>query len=91
MPGPNEVLPCGTESARRRHAAHGQTCRTCDRHAPNDTSLGRLLADNHRFAVRLAEVDAAFTALLQVPVIRHEAVDRAHRRLFPTSRKEAAA
>nr|MDT0658061.1 hypothetical protein [Micromonospora sp. DSM 115978] len=28
-PGPNDVLPCGTESARMRHLAHGQTCRRC--------------------------------------------------------------
>ncbi|MFG1846724.1 hypothetical protein [Micromonospora carbonacea] len=27
---PNAVLPCGTDSARRRHAAHGQTCPVCD-------------------------------------------------------------
>jgi hypothetical protein len=30
MPGPNELLPCGTDSARRRHAAHGQLCLTCE-------------------------------------------------------------
>lgn len=27
--GPNALLPCGTESARRRHLAHGQTCAEC--------------------------------------------------------------
>ncbi|MDG4796186.1 hypothetical protein [Micromonospora sp. WMMD1082] len=27
--GPNSVLPCGTDSARRRHLAHGQECGVC--------------------------------------------------------------
>lgn len=35
---PNEVLPCGTDSARRRHAAHGQECRVCESTAPADRS-----------------------------------------------------
>ncbi|MEV1315330.1 hypothetical protein AB0J14_04515 [Micromonospora arborensis] len=122
-PGPNDLLPCPSESARRRHAAHGRTCRTCDTTpAPRDGELSayahrmqrrvmgvessnaklrrqladvadwvRLLNDNQTMAAQLAEVEQVFTALLQVPVIRHEAVDRAHRRLFPTSRQEAAA
>lgn len=28
-PAPNEVMPCGTPSAKRRHAALGQTCLMC--------------------------------------------------------------
>lgn len=28
-PGPNDVLPCGTDSARRRHLAHGRDCTVC--------------------------------------------------------------
>ncbi|MCG5464185.1 helix-turn-helix domain-containing protein [Micromonospora sp. MED01] len=31
---PNEVLPCGTASARRRHVALGQECRVCESTAP---------------------------------------------------------
>lgn len=31
---PNEVLPCGTPSARRRHAALGQECRVCEPTTP---------------------------------------------------------
>lgn len=27
--GPNDVVPCPSRSARRRHQAHGQTCRVC--------------------------------------------------------------
>lgn len=30
MLSPNALLPCGTDSARRRHAAHGQPCAVCD-------------------------------------------------------------
>jgi hypothetical protein len=29
-PGPNDLLPCATDGARRRHAAHGETCLTCE-------------------------------------------------------------
>lgn len=122
-PGANDLLPCGTDSARRRHAAHGLTCRTCDTTpAPRDGELSayahrmqrrvmgvessnaklrrqiaeladwaRLLNDNHTMAARLTDVEQVLTALLQTPTIRHEAVDRAHRRIFPTSRQEAAA
>lgn len=28
-PGPNDVLPCGTTSAARRHLAHAEACPTC--------------------------------------------------------------
>ncbi len=28
-PDPNAVLPCGTDSARRRHLAHGEDCTPC--------------------------------------------------------------
>ncbi len=28
-PGPNDVLPCKTESARYRHLARGQVCHAC--------------------------------------------------------------
>ena len=28
--GPNAVLPCGTESRRRTHRAHGELCAVCD-------------------------------------------------------------
>ncbi|MDQ0371568.1 hypothetical protein [Catenuloplanes indicus] len=28
-PGPNAILPCGTDSARRRHLARGKRCKTC--------------------------------------------------------------
>jgi hypothetical protein len=28
-PGPNELLPCGTSGARRRHLAHGRACAVC--------------------------------------------------------------
>lgn len=28
--GPNSLLPCGTPSARRRHAAHGELCLRCE-------------------------------------------------------------
>lgn len=122
MPHPNAVLPCPSTSARRRHAAHGQTCTTCDNATgfndwdwsayahrmqlrvmsveAGNTDLRRQLAelsdwagllnDNETMADRLADVEQTFTALLQTPVIRHEAIDRAHRRLFPTSRLEAA-
>ncbi|MDG4784391.1 hypothetical protein O7626_00325 [Micromonospora sp. WMMD1102] len=27
--GPNDLEPCGTESARRRHLAHGRDCAVC--------------------------------------------------------------
>lgn len=30
MPDANALLDCGTDSARRRHAARGETCRACD-------------------------------------------------------------
>lgn len=29
MVGWDSLLPCGSESARRRHLAHGQPCRAC--------------------------------------------------------------
>lgn len=29
-PSVNAVLPCGTESARRRHLAHGRICPACE-------------------------------------------------------------
>jgi hypothetical protein len=28
-PGPNELLPCGSGSARRRHLAHSRPCQVC--------------------------------------------------------------
>lgn len=28
-PGPNDLLPCGTDSARRRHLARNERCRRC--------------------------------------------------------------
>lgn len=28
--GPNDLEPCGTRSARKRHLAHGQLCLECD-------------------------------------------------------------
>lgn len=28
--GPNDLAPCGTRSARKRHAAHGQLCLACE-------------------------------------------------------------
>lgn len=121
-PGVNDVLPCPSTSARRRHAAHGQTCTTCDNATgfndwdwsayahrmqlrvmsveAGNTDLRRQLADlsdwagllndNESMAAQLAEVEQTFTALLQTPAIRHEAIDHAHRRIFPTSRLEAA-
>lgn len=89
MPHPNALLPCGTESARRRHAAHGQQCRTCDRGTP--PTLASLLADNQRLTARLTDADRVMGDLLRFPVIRHEALDRARRRLFPTPQKGAAA
>jgi hypothetical protein len=33
-PGPNDVLPCGTESALRRHQAHGRICPVCQPEEP---------------------------------------------------------
>lgn len=39
MRGPNELLPCGTESARQRHAAHGETCAVCDNTANKPTPV----------------------------------------------------
>lgn len=122
-PGANDLLPCPSTSARRRHAAHGQTCDTCDnatgfndwdwsayahrmqlrvmsvesgnavlrRQLAELADWARLLDDNQTMAARLDDAGQVFTALLQTPAIRHEAVDRAHRRIFPTSRQEAAA
>ncbi|MFF0821197.1 hypothetical protein ACFYUR_12500 [Micromonospora haikouensis] len=86
---PNAILPCGTDSARRRHAAHGQTCPVCD--AAPVRSVAALSADNARLARRLEDAGRVMATLLSFPVIRHEALDREHRRLFPTSRKGAAA
>jgi hypothetical protein len=113
MLAPNAVLPCGTTSARRRHAAHGQTCAACDTTISAEPAAARdlqvlaenqalrkqikavarrtrLLADNKRLTARLNDADHALTALLQQPVIRHEAVDRIHRRLFPARKGSAA-
>ncbi|MGC4886739.1 hypothetical protein [Micromonospora sp. DT227] len=28
-PGPNDLLPCGTDSARRRHLARNEQCTLC--------------------------------------------------------------
>ncbi len=28
-PGPNDLLPCGTDSARRRHLARNERCARC--------------------------------------------------------------
>ena len=27
--GPNDLMPCGTDPARRRHLARGEVCDTC--------------------------------------------------------------
>ena len=27
--GPNDLVPCPSHSARRRHQAHGESCRVC--------------------------------------------------------------
>ncbi|MFI2663227.1 hypothetical protein [Micromonospora carbonacea] len=86
---PNAVLPCPSESARRRHAAHGQTCPVCDTAAV--PSLAAVLADNQRLTERLADADRVMRTLLRFPVIQHEVLNREHHRLFPTSRLEGAA
>lgn len=95
MFGPNDVLPCPSESARRRHAAHGQTCQVCEvtPGAADERAALRQAEDNLFLTRRLAEVDRVIRTFLQFPVIRHEALDREHRRLFPqprTSRRSAA-
>jgi DNA-binding XRE family transcriptional regulator len=40
-PGPNDVLPCGTDSARRRHLAKAELCPVCE---PADAPAGRRVA-----------------------------------------------
>ncbi|MFD6565347.1 hypothetical protein [Micromonospora profundi] len=123
MLAPNAVLPCGTESARRRHAAHGQNCRACfyvpaDQDADLAVSVrrlqrrvasvettnarlrrqvaeladwARLLDDNNTMADRLANVEKELAELLRSGFVSRDAVDRAYRRIFPTSRQEVAA
>lgn len=44
----NALLPCGTESARRRHAAHGQNCRVCAVAPPEVSLPGRISGDTAR-------------------------------------------
>lgn len=94
MPGPNDVLACPSDSARRRHAARGRSCRTCDSvtRRVEDTARARLAQENRLLRARLADADRALTALLASPVIRPEALAQAHRRLASTatSRRRAS-
>jgi hypothetical protein len=79
MLSPNALLPCATESARRRHAAHGRICPVCDTTAhPGSDPLA---AENERLTALLEDADDALTALLQQPVIPHRALRRIHRHL----------
>lgn len=54
-PGPNDVLPCGTDSARRRHLAHAFICPTCEPDADREQRCpacrARVLVSGGRFVV----------------------------------------
>jgi hypothetical protein len=50
--GPNALLPCGTDSARRRHAAHGELCATCH---PDDPYALTAQARRDRAAAGLSQ------------------------------------
>jgi chromosome segregation ATPase len=49
MPGPNDTMPCGTETARRRHLAHGVLCHRCN------------AADRPHVAAYVEQLEAALT------------------------------
>lgn len=87
MRGPNEVLPCPSPSARRRHAARGRQCRTCEAatRSPDELAQVRLVRENHTLRARLADVERTLKGLLASPVIPVEALEQAHRRLFCTT------
>jgi hypothetical protein len=52
-PGPNSLLPCGSESARRRHLARNETCPRCH------VEGGRILPQDRPRLVGQPGVEAA--------------------------------
>jgi septal ring factor EnvC (AmiA/AmiB activator) len=62
-PGPNDVLPCGTESARRRHQARGEDCAICGNPTPTAARIALLEADlaETRSYLEAAETELATT------------------------------
>lgn len=67
-PGPNDVLPCGTESARRRHLAHGEICTNgCETFRPDRLQkyVERLERENTELHLQLAAVQDRTAAAKQ--------------------------
>lgn len=85
MLGPNDLLPCPSPSARRRHAARTHRCRTCDPiRSVEEAAQIRLAKEAQILHALLADVDRSLAALQDAPSAERDPVGRLRRRLLLT-------